>query len=94
MPVQTRSMTRQTRSMTQSKPIYNSKIQDPTSLMIQILRKNKIGFVKHAHLSWYYTPYMDTFMDTYYTWEKMTKQTSRYKMMSEFVQIQKDNKNI
>ena len=50
MPVQTRSMTRQTRSMTQSKPIYNSKIQDPTSLMIQILRKNKIGFSNRSLL--------------------------------------------
>lgn len=79
MPVMTRSMT---------------KIQD-CETMRQILRKKKIGFTKNVYLSWYYTSYMDVFMDVYYTWKTMQHGSmTSYQLMQMFVQVQCDNKNI
>ena len=86
MPVQTRSMT---------KPKTESKTQDCIVLMRKILR-NTIG-PKASY--WYYTSYMDTFMDAYYAWEEIALEKNvspinRYKIMRDFVLFQYHHKNI
>jgi len=94
MPVQTRSMSK----LSMSEPSTTS--QDCIKLMRKILQ-NKLGLKGTS--SWYYTSYMDTFMDAYYTWEEITLEEmhlktptlmTRYTIMCDFVKMQYAIKNI